>query len=174
VEGEVRRAVVFLREVVPRRVVAAVARLFYNEPYVCLPMRSRVEAGPPPRMEYGWDLGGRWHTCAAAGTGQGAEPAVGTFEEFITEHYWGYTRQRDGSTVEYRVEHPRWKVWPAEDVRLDGDLEALYGADLGSKLVRPHSGLIADGSAVTVYAPKPLSSLTSPRPGRRRSCPGHP
>jgi uncharacterized protein YqjF (DUF2071 family) len=156
VDDAPRRAVVFLREVVPRRVVAALARLLYNEPYTCLPMRSRVRAGPPPTMEYGWHLKGRWNTCAARGTGVGAEPAPGTFEEFITEHYWGYTRQRDGSTVEYRVEHPPWKVWPAEAARIDGDLEALYGAALGSKLGRPHSAFVADGSTVTVFTPNPV------------------
>jgi len=33
--------------------------------------------------------------------------------EFITEHYWGYTRQRNGDTLEYQVEHPAWNVWEA-------------------------------------------------------------
>jgi hypothetical protein len=40
-------------------------------------------------------------------SGAPEEAAPGSEEEFITEHYWGYTRQRDGGTIEYRVEHPR-------------------------------------------------------------------
>src|SRR5215831_8739585 len=35
-EGEVRRGVVFIREVVPRWAIAATARRTYNEPYVAL------------------------------------------------------------------------------------------------------------------------------------------
>src|SRR5688500_10577936 len=42
VDGEVRRAVTFLRELVPRRAIATVARLAYAEPYTALPMRHRL------------------------------------------------------------------------------------------------------------------------------------
>ena len=38
-------------------------------------------------------------------------------EEFITEHYWGYTAQRNGGCTEYKVEHPRWNVWKARERR---------------------------------------------------------
>jgi len=41
-QGEVRRAVVFIREVVPRRAIALIARALYNEPYIALPMRHRT------------------------------------------------------------------------------------------------------------------------------------
>jgi hypothetical protein len=50
-------------------------------------------------------------------------------EAFIAEHYWGYSRQRDGATVEYQVEHPRWRVWRAEAAALSCDVAALYGAE---------------------------------------------
>ena len=42
-----------------------------------------------------------------------ANRRAGSHEEFITEHYWGYTARRGCS--EYRVEHPRWRLWTAED-----------------------------------------------------------
>jgi hypothetical protein len=75
-------------------------------------------------------------------------------EAFITEHYWGYTRQRDGGTVEYRVEHPRWRVWPVAAPEIIGDLEPTYGADFASILrAPPASAFLADGSPVTVFAP---------------------
>jgi hypothetical protein len=53
--------------------------------------------------------------------------APGSETEFVAEHYWGYTPQRDGGTVEYRVEHPRWRTWAVRDARLDVDVAALYG-----------------------------------------------
>lgn len=85
-----------------------------------------------------------------------AEPE--TLEAFITEHFWGYTRQRDGGTIEYRVEHPRWTVWRAADVQVPADLTDLCGRELGSVLVRPRSALIADGSPVTVFSPQRVVS----------------
>ena len=39
-----RRGVVFLRELTPRRMVEWVARAVYNEPYATLPMLARVDA----------------------------------------------------------------------------------------------------------------------------------
>jgi hypothetical protein len=56
--GEVRRAVVFVRELVPKRAVAWVARVVYNEPYLAVPMGHRLTRsapdGPPSRVEYSW------------------------------------------------------------------------------------------------------------------------
>lgn len=150
VAGEVRRGVVFIREVVPRRAIAMVARWLYNEPYVALPMRHRVIADSP-QCAYSWRHQRAWRTIAARGQGAGAITAPGSHEAFIVEHEWGYTRQRDGSTLEYRVEHPRWHVWPAQLTERPAGLEALYGADLARALGEPASALIADGSPVTVF-----------------------
>src|SRR5947207_15642078 len=43
--GEVRRGVVFVREVVARRAITWLARVAYNEPYRTLPMRSAASGG---------------------------------------------------------------------------------------------------------------------------------
>src|SRR5215211_7938207 len=57
--GEPRRAVTFIKELVPRRAIAAIARLAYNEPYEALPMRHRLgpidpATGAPSVVEYAW------------------------------------------------------------------------------------------------------------------------
>jgi hypothetical protein len=73
-------------------------------------------------------------------------------DEFIVEHYWGYVRGRDGSTHEYRVMHPPWRLAPAEDVVWDCDLTATYGSPWAEYLaVAPANAVIADGSAVQVF-----------------------
>ena len=45
VGGQLRRGVVFIREICPRWAVTSVARWVYNEQYVTLPMRHRVTIG---------------------------------------------------------------------------------------------------------------------------------
>src|SRR6267143_2115506 len=110
--GETRRGVVFVRELVSRVAVALVARLAYNEPYRALRMRSVTPPGatePPGRLTYEWRIGGGWETLAATAVGTPAQPEPGSEAAFITRHHWGYTRQRDGGTVEYEVEHPPWR-----------------------------------------------------------------
>lgn len=149
VGGEVRRAVVFLREFVPRRAIATIARVLYNEPYEALPMRHEV-VGSPPRVAYECRHRGVWQRVAAQARGESMTPPAADHRTFITEHYWGCTRQRDGGTLEYHVAHPRWRVWDADLTELP-DLARLYGPAWGEALGEPRSALIADGSAVAVY-----------------------
>ena len=154
---EVRRGVVFVRELVPRRAIAVVARLLYNEPYRALTMRHRIEADRDGDVEreYHWRTRNGWSCVSARTTGVPRALQTGSEEEFITEHYWGYTRQRDGGTVEYRVQHPRWNVWAATEARLDGPLQDVYGTDFAHVLAGPPvSAFVADGSPVTVFAPR--------------------
>ena len=170
VAGEWRRGVVFIKELVPRFAIAWVARTFYNENYVTLPMSHRIEKvdehverhlarsasspSPPQKEEragerrptvsnqnsekpnpltptlsplgrgegvearegiasvrYGWRFGGEENFLSLTTRGRPVPIREGTEAEFITEHYWGYAAQKDGSTVEYHVDHPRWRVW---------------------------------------------------------------
>ena len=148
-----RRGVVFVREVVPRPAIAAVAKWLYNENYVACPTRSTV-VDPPPggagRYEYGWKVRGQWLSIGAVVEGASDNPATGSQEEFMTEHYWGYAAQRDGGTVEYRVEHPRWSVWTATGSMLKGDMGGFYGPPFAALLASPVSAFVAEGSAVIV------------------------
>lgn len=150
-----RRGVVFIKEIVPRRLIAWVARRLYNENYVAMPMRHHVTmpspTSPGGTVRYEWYFANRWNVLAAEMTGTPTALVPGSEEEFITEHYWGYCRQRDGSTIEYRVEHPTWRVWTAVNARLDCDVAALYGAEFVPVLQgQPTSAFIAEGSAVGV------------------------
>jgi uncharacterized protein YqjF (DUF2071 family) len=161
-DGEVRRGVVFVRELVPRLAIALTARMAYNEPYLAVPMRSVAPAKPveaPGRISYEWKTGARWQHVAAAAVGDATLPSPASEEAFITEHFWGYTRQRDGGTVEYEVAHPRWRVWPATDASLDADVPRLYGSSFARALaVPPVSAFVAEGSEVTVYRPRMLTN----------------
>jgi len=154
--GEMRRGVVFVREIVPRHAIAVAARLLYNEPYRALPMRHRLETGADAvvHREFAWRASPSWTWLSATTEGPPRPLVANSEEEFITEHYWGYTRQRDGGTIEYRVDHPRWNVWNARSPRLSGDLASVYGNAFARVLAgEPRSAFVADGSPVTVFAP---------------------
>lgn len=174
VSGEIRRAVTFVKEIVPRWAIATTARWAYNEPYLALPMRHSV--GGPARefvrqatgfsaadssdqcsrgaVSYSWRFARRWNSLSVRHQGEPAALAPGSHEQFIAEHYWGYCPQRDGGTVEYRVVHPSWRVWRGIDAELDCDVAALYGPQFAPVLkLPPATAFVADGSEVTVMRP---------------------
>ena len=150
---EVRRGVVFIREIVPRRAIAFVARTLYNENYVALPMAHEIHmiGDSGVSAAYRWKADGAWSGIEVAAQGEPELPKDGSHEQFITEHYWGYAAQTDGGCVEYRVAHPPWRVWRAHRVQFEGDVEGLYGKNLAA-VVRgaPSSALLAEGSEVAV------------------------
>jgi uncharacterized protein YqjF (DUF2071 family) len=108
---EVRRGVVFIREIVPRWAIATVARVVYNENYVALPMWRRIEPREDGGVnaEYGWRTSQGRNQIILKASGQAALPEEGSEAQFITEHYWGYAAQRDGGAWSIA-----WSILPGE------------------------------------------------------------
>jgi uncharacterized protein YqjF (DUF2071 family) len=156
-ESETRRGVVFVKELVPRWAIATVARWSYNEPYSALPMRHAIEQ-PNEQLKsvrYQWRVKGDWQGLQVDCEGQPQALAPGSQEEFIAEHYWGYCRQRNGSTVEYHVQHPPWRIHRATHAALDLAVAKFYGEPFSDVLSSPPtSAFVADGSNVVVGKPR--------------------
>jgi hypothetical protein len=151
-----RRGVVFIREFVPHPLIATVAKICYDEPYLAMPMRHHMEPEngtlrDGSAVQYEWRFNDEWNSLSAKTAGKSQPIAEGSEEEFITEHYWGYTARRNGKSSEYQVEHPRWNFWRTREAHLRCDTAALYGAKFVGVLNTPKSAFIADGSAITVH-----------------------
>ena len=171
VGNEVRRGVVFVREIVPRRAIAFTANWLYNENYITRPMRSDLHMqgptlAPNDTVEYAWrtncswPLRGRpagaqryyWNRIAARVAAPLAFPAPNSQEGFFVEHYWGYAAARDGTTREYQVMHDPWQVAPADNVIWDCDLATTYNTPLAEYLKQPpSSAIIAAGSPIQLH-----------------------
>ena len=148
--------VVFIREIVSLPLVAEAAKLTYNEPYVTAPTQHSVVRTNDELQSVEYLFGSAKRQCRIGLHIDGAPTEVeqGSHEEFITQRPWGFTRQRDGGTIEYAVDHPRWRVWRNARHELDGPLADFYSAPFSSILSGvPASAFIADGSAVAVHLP---------------------
>jgi uncharacterized protein YqjF (DUF2071 family) len=161
VRRDAKRGVVFIRELVPKLAVVAIARLAFGENYACAPMSHRMRRGEGRdsiAVEYIWGSGiGR---CSLKGEAQDAAaiPPDGSLGQFITEHYWGYAAQKDGGSIEYEVQHPQWHVREAKAAEFAGDATRYYPAELARAVMRPpDSAFVADGSAVTVFKGKRIA-----------------
>jgi uncharacterized protein YqjF (DUF2071 family) len=157
--SEIRRGVMFIREIVSLPAVTLVARLAYAENYVTMPLRHSINLTRlGGSVEYTWKSKQQRFSIQAQTGGNPSRAAGGSLEQFISEHYWGYSRRRDGSSLEYHVQHEPWRIWRASNATFEGDGAALYGSELGSVLSRPpRSAFIADGSAVLVHAARRIA-----------------
>jgi hypothetical protein len=153
---ESRRGVVFIAEIVPKRAVAQIARVAYGENYVRLPMEHSIGTnGASNAVEYRFQLNNTWCKLHAQSSVAPAPADEGSLEQFITEHYWGYSAQRDGNTLEYHVSHVSWNVGVSTAAGFEGDASRVYGVELAKVLQRrPDSAFIVDGSPITVFGGK--------------------
>ncbi len=153
-DGTIRRGVVFIREFVPRAAITLIANSFYEEPYATLPTRhSFVHRADSQYIEYGWKHGRDWNFMGVDASLQSQPILEHTLEDFITEHYWGFTKRTQGSTSQYQVEHPRWQTYPILTHEIRTGFAALYGPAFALLNTQPpHSILLAEGSPIAVYS----------------------
>lgn len=153
---DVRRGVVFVKEVVPSAIIASTARILYNEPYEAHPMSHSFAAfdeNSGGTLSYDIQVGTSTVSAKAITEGELRSLRAGSIEHFILEHYWGYTKQNDGTTSEYRVQHEPWRYWRTNVTTLTGEISTLYPAIFREALTKtPHSTFVARGSSVKVFA----------------------
>ncbi len=151
-EGEWKRGVVFIKEIVPKRALTFVANTVYNENYETLPMGHFWEHNRDHlKVEYSWKKGGQWNQISVDAEPVSIPQKKNTESEFITEHYWGYAKVNDETSNEYEVKHPRWQTYPVKSHEIDVNFAATYGeafSFLGDK--NPSSIFLAEGSEISV------------------------
>ncbi len=158
-DGTYERGVVFVKELVPKRMVALIAKKVYNEPYEYTPMWSEVYSDEESEennrfiIEHGMEYGGLEHHWRFIPTDEPFLPDENSTEHFFKEHEWGYGVDKRGRLLRYRVEHPVWKVYPlTERFELKVDFGILYGEQWSflNHLI-PYNILVAEGSAIKVF-----------------------
>lgn len=150
-KGEWKRGVVFIKEIVPKPALTFVANSIYKEKYETMPMRhSWEESGDTLTVEYSWKKD-RWNSLRVVSDTNPSLINSGSEEEFITEHYWGYTKISDEKTSEYGVEHPRWEVYKTKEYSIDVNFAQVYGHEFGFlQSQKPVSVFLAEGSEIKV------------------------
>jgi uncharacterized protein YqjF (DUF2071 family) len=150
--GITKRGVVFINETVPYKIVAWLANKLYKEHYIAIPTKNTIKAlNETNSIKYEWKINNQWNHLSVE-TAKENEPMLpNSIEEFIFEHYYGYTKISPTQSQEYRVNHPRWLVNQVKNYSIDCDFRSMYGDDFSLlKNQQPHSVIVAQGSDVTV------------------------
>lgn len=158
-DGIWKRGVVFVKEIVPKRMITFVANTIYKEKYATHPMRHRWGHTADNLLEvnYEWKVNQEWNYLKATAEKEALPIPPGSEAEFITDHYWGYTQMAAARTGEYQVTHPQWRTHRITDYSYHCDTAALYGPAFVPMLQQqPVSALLAEGSAISVMPKKLL------------------
>jgi uncharacterized protein YqjF (DUF2071 family) len=162
---EWRRGVGFVSEIVPQSLVANIANLFYNEHYSTAKMSHSIAVKDDElQVKYYWQQKKGQPNFMHLNAGSKLyDIAVGSEEEFIFEHYFGYTQSNASNTIEYSLKHPRWQVYRVNESELFCDVEQLYGSEFNPFItgVKPRSVFLARGSDVSVQLPRRIRSKPS-------------
>ena len=153
VEGEtIKRGVVFINETVPYKLVAWLANLLYKEHYIAIPTKnSSVRTDLAKNTRYEWKINKVWNHIEVNTAVENEKMLPESIEEFIFEHYYGYTKINNKLSQEYKVNHPRWLVNKVMDYSIHCDFKSMYGDDFSFlSNHQPDSVILAEGSPVTV------------------------
>jgi hypothetical protein len=161
-EGNIwKRGVVFVREIVPKRMITFVANTLYGEKYSTHPMKhSWIERKTELEVRYSWKVENDWNYIKAVARKETDALKAGSEEEFITEHYWGYTFISGSCTGQYEVAHPSWRIHQVTSYDIHCDAGKLYGPGFSDALQHPpRSVFLAEGSPIKVMKGARLYSI---------------
>jgi uncharacterized protein len=151
--GEVRRGVVFINESVPSAIVAYVANKLYKEHYTKLKTsHSWHISNTSKSIRYDWEIKRASYSISVDAKNEAIPMIPNSLEEFIFEHYWGYTKLKENTSSEYQIYHPSWRVNTVAAYEIQCDFEKMYGTAFSILNKRkPANVFLAEGSAVSVY-----------------------
>ena len=151
---EWKRGVCFIKEIVPKPALTLIANSIYKENYVTLPIKHHIQESEEfIKIRYSWKHEGVWDNIQLKTLPNPNDISEGSEEEFITEHYWGYTQLNGELTSEYQVQHPRWMTYEVIDYEINVRFGELYGAEFAFlKDVLPDSIMLAEGSPIAVLS----------------------
>ncbi len=147
-----KRGVVFINETVPYLPVAWLANKLYKEHYTAVKTKYNWQIDEHEKhITYQWLVNKKWNSIYVEANNRPLEMPKNSFEEFIFEHYFGYTKVNDKTTEEYKINHPSWHINTVTKTTIDCDFEANYGIDFAFlNSANPASVFLAEGSTIEV------------------------
>jgi uncharacterized protein YqjF (DUF2071 family) len=150
--NQTKRGVVFINETIPYKIVAWMANKLYKEHYTVVPTKHSIDSKElNQQINFEWLLNKKWNSIYVNATNKSRHIKNNSFEKFIYEHYYGYTKTGINKTEEYRLQHPSWKVNEVLDYQIDCDFGAMYGKSFSSLThKKPEAVFLAEGSSVKI------------------------
>jgi len=151
-DGEIlKRGAVFISEIVSKPMIALIANTLFHEHYEILKTKHSWEMyNDHQKISYHWKKK-NWYELSVLADLDAKKLISGSEEEFITEHYYGYTKAGKDKSLEYDVEHKQWEIYKVNEFTINADFEDLYGKDFAFlNDAKPNSVFLVEGSEVLI------------------------
>ena len=151
--GNWKRGVVFIKEIVPKPAITFIGNTVFGEKYSTMKMRhSHSDSGEFLQLGYEWNYQNKWNQLSVKATKRSSPILPSSFEEFIADRHWGFTKYTDIKTYAYEVQRPRWEILPVISHSIDCDFRSLYGKEFSFlNNAQPKSVLISKGSEIRIF-----------------------
>lgn len=153
-----KRGVVFIKEIVPKQGISFIANNLYGENYETMKMKHyNLDKGDCLAAGYEWEYKNKWNKLSAETHKKSTPIKYSSHEEYIADHYWGYTRFNESTTYEFRVEHPIWETLQVYSYLVDCDFAALFGKEFSFLTAeKPETVFFLKGSEIRVFQKRTL------------------
>ena len=150
--NQIKRGVVFINETIPFPIVAWVANKLYKEHYTVVPTKHEQEVNSDfQKIKFEWLVNSKWNNMEVSYSFGTDKMKNNSLEQFIYDHYYGYTKVNDTKTEEYKLQHPSWKTHTLSNYKIECDFKAMYGTDFAIlNETKPAAVFIAKGSKVGI------------------------
>jgi hypothetical protein len=122
--------IVFIKEMIPRPIMAEAANFLYNENYEVRDIKSNIvdyEGSDLIKFEYSADGGHEINVVAEKRT---LTPPENSVKHTLKQRNAGFGIF-NGKTIMYRVEHSIWEIYPVINYSYRIDFKKLFGAEWG-------------------------------------------
>lgn len=151
--GNWKKGVVFIKEIVPKPGIAFVANNIFGGKYATMKMKHfHIDSGQFLEAGYEWKYQNKWNKLSANANKKSVPIGKASHEEFIADHYWGFTKYSDSKTYEYEIEHPQWETLEVISHTVNCNFAALYGEEFSLlNNAKPKSVFMIKGSEVRLH-----------------------
>lgn len=152
--GTWRHGVVFIRQIVPHRLIAWAARRLFHETVVAhrIDCVTAMDGQGGDAVEYGWHCRDQRHSIKALLRPQPRWAVPSAEQDFFVNRHWGYSAQQSKGGLEYRFDHPPWQAFQSPAAETAASVGDFYGSPFDDILKRPpDSAFASNGSMIALH-----------------------
>jgi uncharacterized protein YqjF (DUF2071 family) len=146
-----RKGTVFISEIADKAALNILANSIFHENYQTLPTKQEIEENKEfLKAKYSWQFNEEWQHLEVISKTLATPYAENSEAEFILDRPFGYGKQSEEETNEYKIYHRDWPIYEVQEYSIKVDFTKVFGPEFNIlNSATPHSVILAEGSSVS-------------------------